>query len=236
MLGSPTRSFAAVLVSALLFSPPSFAFEAHLSSEAVREAYFLGQRNDETTRAFFEPYLRTFERPKNGPFVSEVEIYTPFSQLVELSSRRNNYSAQQATEDYLRGTDRVFVRIRIQFTPTYGTPSYLAAFIALNGRSVNPPQRANFSHDFRIGLSQNNKWLEPVEARHDLTNTVPTGHFAFDPDGMGSWVYAGDGMATGWLVWLEFDAKDVHNDNAQVEIFGPDDMHLVASFNFTALR
>jgi len=234
---SSFRPCLALLTGALLLVPPSFAIDTPLSDQAVREAYFLGQRNDESTRAFFAPYVRTFERPKNGPFVSEVEMYIPFSQLVELASHRNNYSAQQASEDYHRGgTDSVFVRVRIQFTATYGPPPYLTSSPPSNDRSVDAPQRANFSRDFRIGLSQKNQWLEPVDDHHELTNTLPTGHFPFDPDGMGSWIYASDNIPNGWLVWLQFDARDLADENAQVEIFGPNDLHLVAPFDLARLR
>jgi len=69
------RPCLAILTSSLLLTPPpSFALTTPLSDEAVREAYFLGQRNDESTRAFFAPYLLTFQCPKTGPFVSEVEV------------------------------------------------------------------------------------------------------------------------------------------------------------------
>ncbi len=234
---SSSRTCLAIFTAALLLAQPIHAFQSPLSDEAVRDAYFLGQRNDESTRAFFAPYLRAFERPKNGPFVSEVEIYTPFSQLVELSSHRNNYSAQQASEDYHRGgTDRVFVRVRIQFTATYGPPPYLAAYAPFTDRPADAPQRANFSRDFRIGLSQNDQWVVPVDDHHELTNTLPTGHFPFDPDGMGSWIYASDSIANGWLVWLQFDAKDLADDMAQVEILGPNELHLVATFDLAHLR
>lgn len=233
---SAFRPCLALLATALLLPMPASAFQSPLSDEAVREAYFLGQRNDESTRAFFTSYLRTFERPKTGPFISEVEIYTPFSQLVELSSHRNNYSAQQALEEYHRGTDSIFVRVRIQFTATYGPPPYLASYPPSNDRSADAPQRANFSRDFRIGLSQKDQWLEPVDDHHELTNTFPTGHFPFDPDALGSWIYANDSIANGWLVWLQFDAKDLADDATQIEIFGPNDMHLIAAFDLSRLR
>jgi hypothetical protein len=38
------RPIAAVLISATLLIPCSFAFDTPLSDQAVREAYFLGQR------------------------------------------------------------------------------------------------------------------------------------------------------------------------------------------------
>src|SRR5580704_15315681 len=59
--------FAALIVSFLLI-PPSFAFDTPLSQEAVRDAYFLGQHNDQSTLSFFSQYVRTpLPPPTKGP-------------------------------------------------------------------------------------------------------------------------------------------------------------------------
>lgn len=225
----------AMLLAMLIAVAPLRAFQTPLSEQSIREAYFLGQRNDESTRAFFRPYLQTFPRPATGPWVSEVEVYTPFSQLVEISSRRNNYSAQQAAEEYRQTTDTVYVRIRIEFTPTYGT----AQFFAGSPQERSAQFRANFDRDFRIGLLQSAQWVEPLDMEHYLTDSPPTGHFAFDPEGsaalLGSRNQPGYAIS-GWLVWLQFDANAVESDRGQVEIFGPADQHVVAGFDFERLR
>jgi hypothetical protein len=253
------------LAAALLVAQPALSFQSPLSEESVREAYFLGQRNDQTTLAFFNPYvrtpyIRTSDRPQTGPVVSEVELYTPFVQLVELSSRRNNYSAQQASLDYHRGTDTVFVRVRIEFTPTYGNPQYLAGVYSNSVRPAPPAQRADFSQDFRISFMQSDRRIEPLSVQFHLTNTPTGGHFPFDPDGVGAWVHTGyhgnfsnfggnvsnvasnygngrGSVASGWLVWLEFDANDISSsDDVQLDIFGPNDLHLAAKYDLSKLR
>jgi len=235
------RSIFSILVAALLASSATFAFQSPLSDESVREAYFLGQRNDNRTLSFFDPYLRRFGRPKTGPFVSEVEVYTPFVQVVEASRLRTaGYSAQQATQDYRHSEDRVFVRVRVDFTPTYAPPDFLVN-LELSGARPGPyVQRPDFARDFRIGLSQNDRWLEPLSMHYDLTDTPDSGHFPFDPDGYLSRSQPGPHSAgytlTGWLVWLEFDARDVASDSASVEIFGPNDQHLVADFDLAKLK
>src|SRR5438046_4969749 len=53
----PVTSFLAV---ALLLSPYSFAFDTPLSDQAVREAYFLGQRRDETMAALLNKIQNSF--------------------------------------------------------------------------------------------------------------------------------------------------------------------------------
>lgn len=252
-LGKAVSSLAAVL----LIAQPALSFQSPLSEESVREAYFLGQRNDQSTLAFFNPYIRTpyirtSDRPQTGPVVSEVELYTPFVQLVELSSRRNNYSAQQASLDYHRGTDTVFVRVRIEFTPTYGTPQFLAGLLRDSDRPAPPAQRADFSQDFRISLLQSDRRIEPLSVQFHLTNTPTGGHFPFDPDGLGAWVHIGNhsevgnygnvshgrgSVSSGWLVWLEFDANDISaSDDAQLDILGPNDLHLAAKYDLGRLR
>jgi hypothetical protein len=251
MIRSSLGKAGSSLAAALLIAQPALGFQSPLSEESVREAYFLGQRNDQTTLAFFNPYIRTpyvrtSDRPQTGPVVSEVELYTPFVQLVELSSRRNNYSAQQASLDYHRGTDTVFVRVRIEFTPTYGTPQYLAGVYSNSVGPAPPAQRADFSQDFRISFMQGDRRIEPLSVQFHLTNTPTGGHFPFDPDGLGAWVDTGQygnlgngrgSVASGWLVWLEFDANDVSSsDDVQLDILGPNDLRLAAKYDLSKLR
>jgi hypothetical protein len=77
------RSGFAILAAALLTTSVTFAIEVPLSDEAVREAYFLGQRRDDTTAQFLETYDRYFPVPKSGPHIFVVELFTPYAQAVE---------------------------------------------------------------------------------------------------------------------------------------------------------
>ena len=237
------RRCLSILTAALLVAAPTLAFQSPLSDESIREAYFLGQRNDQTMYAFFTAYVRGFDRPQSGPFVSEVEVYTPFAQLVELSRVRNaGYSAQQATQDYRHGEDTVFVRVRIDFTPTYGTAQYLANLYQFAGRPAQAPRRADFAQDFRIAIVQGDRRIEPLNTECHLTNTPGSGHFPFDPDGFAAWMHPGNfgrgyASVTGWLVWLQFDAQDISSsDDAQIDIAGPDNLHLAAKYDLGRLR
>ena len=74
------RISSALLFSLCVASPPVSAFETSLSDEAVREAYFLGQRRDEKTALFFETYRHYFPVPNSGPHVYMVEVFTPFQK------------------------------------------------------------------------------------------------------------------------------------------------------------
>ena len=51
---SISRPALAFLLCATLLAPSSFSFDIPLSEEAVRQAYFLGQRNDGKTTEFLD--------------------------------------------------------------------------------------------------------------------------------------------------------------------------------------
>src|SRR5260370_31050618 len=96
MCPSPVRPAASLLAAALLLSPSSFAFDTPLSEQAVREAYFLGQRRDESLARFLDKYTRVLPPPKTGPHISAVTFFTPFDLVPQLSSEHSTgYNAQQ---------------------------------------------------------------------------------------------------------------------------------------------
>lgn len=252
---SPSRTCLASLTAALLLAQPSFAFNTPLSDQAVREAYFLGQRRDESTGQFFASYLKTLPPPKSGPYISEVEVYTPYSQLVEWSRIHSvGYSAQQAAKDYHATSDSVFVRIRIDFTATYG-----AFELYRSGRLLEPPKqgssaRPDYYRDFRAGLSQKDEWIEPlsiqlVAAPWPATSHVPFLDFLpaaprFTPASFNTTSFSGNHFFggqnyywfIGWYVWLQYDASDVASDDASIEVFTTDGQHVAVPFDLSRLR
>jgi hypothetical protein len=247
------RVFAIFLI-AIYVTLSAFAFDVPLSDEAVREAYFLGQRNDEATARLFLTYLKMLPAPKSGPYVSEVEFYTPYSQLVE-RSRLNSigYSAQQATKEYRAASDSIYVRIRIDFTSTYG-----AFELYRSGRLLDPPkrgseaQRPDYYRDFRAGLAQKDAWIEPLRVQLVPAGWFRSGHVPFSDlffapflspasfhngssDGRGS----SNGYACcfiGWNVWLQYDASDVDSGDATVEVLTTDGQHIAVPFDLSRLR
>lgn len=252
------RPCIALLTAALVLPCPSSAFETPLSDEAVREAYFLGQRNDESTAALLISYLRTLPPPKSGPYISEVELYTPYSQLVEISRLRNvGYSAQQALADYRSTSDTVIVRIRIDFTSTYG-----ALELYRSGRLVDPPKQApdatppDYHRDFRAGLSlkddKEEHWIEPLSIQILPTYWQASAHVPFTTlfpfgfsrtssasAGVSDFAnYTGNGWCcfVGWYVLLMYDANDISSDDATVEILTTDGQHIAVPFDLSRLR
>src|SRR5467141_4185054 len=121
MRPSPARPVASLLAALLLLSPSSFAFDTPLSDQAVREAYFLGQRRDESMATFLNKYTRFLEPPKTGPDIVSVTFFTPFAVLVQQSSQHaSGYSAQQAALDHRDQPEFVRIVVQIQFTNSYG--------------------------------------------------------------------------------------------------------------------
>jgi hypothetical protein len=92
-------------------TPPTFAFDTLLSDQAVREAYFLGQRHDESMARLLNRYTILLPRPKSGPHISSVTFLTRFALLVQQTSQRVNYSAQQATKEHRPEDETVVINI-----------------------------------------------------------------------------------------------------------------------------
>ena len=248
--------FAALAVSFLLI-PPAFAFDTPLSPEAVRDAYFLGQHNDQSTLSFFSQYVRTLPAPDKGPYIAEVEIYTPYTQIIEHSRRLSgSYSAQQADLDYRHGHDKLYVRVRINFTDTYGALELYRSAKGdkqLSGRDEPLP---DFYRDFRVGLSQRSaqshedQWIEPLRIILQPSYIQNSNHYPFIPEDLGLFSYAAapEGSSygyssanvyvypTGWLAWLVYDASDVASDDATVEVITTDGQHVSVPFDLSRLR
>jgi hypothetical protein len=119
MRRSPHR-ITSVLLAGCLGASSAFSYDTELSSTAVREAYFLGQRHGKDTRDFLAPYSRHLPLPKSGPYISGIRLLTPFAPVVEFSNQQSlGYSAQQAWLDYRARGDSIVLEMHIEFTPTY---------------------------------------------------------------------------------------------------------------------
>jgi len=100
------------LLSAGCLAVPTSAYDYPLSNQAVREGYFLGQRRDESTAKFLARYVKRLPATKYPWQVAEVEVRTPYHQVV-LRSRQSlpGYSAQQAWEEYRKRKPLIVVRV-----------------------------------------------------------------------------------------------------------------------------
>jgi hypothetical protein len=216
------RPIAPLLAAALLLSSYSFAFDAPLSDQAVREAYFLGQRRDEKTAEFLDKYRRHLPVPESGPWVSTVEFFTPYAEAVELSRQRSiGYSAQDAAQDYRKNGDRLRVTITIEFTNSYGEliqEKTGQRSGSPNGFSVRP---SSFWKDFSYRLFDGDDLVEPLEMHGSATyRTVDDST-----------------MMTGAQIVLVYDAEKISSSaDAAVVVDIPDHPQVVAPFDLATLR
>ena len=217
-MASLRRPAIAILATALLVSFAVFAYEVPLSDEAVREAYFLGQRRDDTTARLLEEYRRYFPVPKTGAHVYAVELFTPYALAVDAASRHNlNYSAQQAVQDYRLRGDSVRVGVYIRYTSTYGP------------RGMRKPNDASSQGDgreeFQVRLIQDGKAIDSQNLRYEGT------HVSFG-GGRGG----GGSRPTGFIVWQEYATSNVTSSEVTVEVDTPDGQHVSAPFDLSRLR
>jgi hypothetical protein len=158
------RVFASFLV-ALCVTLPASPLDTPLSDEAVREAYFLGQRHDGSYPSLMGNYIKRPPAPKSGPHISSITLLTPFIQLVANSDRFiGNFSAQQAALDHRGQAEFVRIIVEIKLTPTYG------AFLApepssrSNSQSIPIPRPQDFWRDFQVQISDGDQRLTPSDS------------------------------------------------------------------------
>jgi hypothetical protein len=207
----------AALALSLLVAQSLVAYEPHLSSNAVREAYFLGQGDAARLKEFLDPYVKHLPLPKTGLRVAEIEIQTPFKEVV-LHARQQSvgYSAQQAEADYRSHKDVILVRVRLYLTPTYPEVTEVTTPSGAKGVKLVPP---DFWRDVSIHVSQQ-KAL--VEKRISGTPVYSGGK--------------GVSVLTGAEVEMEYDAAQVASAPLVVEVVPPNGQKITAEFDLAKLR
>jgi hypothetical protein len=216
------RPIAAALMTVWLLTPCSFAFDTPLSDQAVREAYFLGQRHDETMATFLNKYTKFLEAPKTGPDIASVTVFTPFALLVQQSSEHaSGYSAQQAALDHRDQGEFVRIIVQIQLTASY------AAFIVrpTGSHSGSPngfvPRPYDFWKDFDVQVSSDDKKLRP-----------------FSSSGQPNVLCADDGGCelTGATLQFDFPAEAFASGSATIDIVPPEGDPISIDFDLDHLR
>ena len=217
------RFIASVLTTALLLAPVSLAFDTPLSDQAVREAYFLGQRHDGTFVRLLEKYTKSLPPPKTGPYISSIAFYTPFIQSVHFSDRFvGNYSAQQAALDHRRqGAEIVQIFVEIQLTDSYG--QFLPP--PANSRSNSPaaliPRPQDFWRDFQSLIYDSDKELTPIGTH---------GHANYSCGDNGPCIL------TGATLEFDFPAGAFTSDSAAIDVVPPEGDPVSADFDLASFR
>jgi len=205
-----------LLAIALAGLQPALAFEYPLSSDTIREAYFLGKSSAEKRAAFLAKYRRDLPAPATGPDISVVEIQTPFSVVVtRASSAISNYFAPDAEEEFL-GKPGVFrVHVEIDLTASYGWQ-----IVGKDGGIRSRPD--DFWRDFKIQLTQ--KGEEIPSQRVDGQPIYDSG------EDEGTWL-------AGATVEIEYDPAKIDSATpATVDVFTPDGQDVQTTFDLAELR
>jgi hypothetical protein len=156
------RCFLALFASFLLLPCLTWPFESSLSETAVREAYFMGQRHDDSFANLMLKYFKFLPEPKHGPNVHSVAFYTPFALMVLHSSEHaSGYSAQQAAIDHKAMGDSVKIVVDILLTDSYGRE--IPAKTVSGSRSVTAsvPRPFDFWKEFQVQVKSGDNPIKP---------------------------------------------------------------------------
>jgi hypothetical protein len=219
------RGLAALCVACALTAPAVPGFESPLTPASLHEAWVLGQRNDQATGDFLAPYAKQVARKaQSGPHLAEIEILTPFSQVVD-ESRRNpsGYSEAQATRDYHRRGDHIVVGVLLMLPAAYPKPeddSSLPPGAASQAKKELRPE--NFWRNFHFNVKQQGKPIAPRSIQ-----SIPV-YSAATKDA--------PSVLDGANVRLSFDASDVRSEEIVIDVITPDTEVISATFDLKSLR
>ncbi len=96
----PWPATAAVLL-AFALAIPACAYDVPLTENSIRDAYFLGTRQAGLGPDFLAKYTHEISNLSLGRYRSFASLETPFTQVAILSSKKLNYSAQDAVKEFL---------------------------------------------------------------------------------------------------------------------------------------
>jgi hypothetical protein len=216
-----TRAIVAILAVAHLIAPSSFAFDTPLSDEAIREAYFLGQRHDDSMARLLNRYTIFLDQPDTGPYISSVTFLTPFALLVQQSSQRVNYSAQQAAKEHHGDDEMVAITIQILLTPSYPamiptpTGSRSGAAVGFRLRSFD------FWKDFKVRVFDGDKKLPTDSLTGDANVTCDI---------------SGGCDLYGATLHLTLPAKLFNSGTATIDVDPPEGDPVSVDFDLASLR
>jgi hypothetical protein len=204
---------------AVSVSLPAFSLDTPLSDQAVREAYFLGQRHDSS---FLTNYIKFLPPPKTGPHISSIAFLTPFAQFAQFSGNYvGNYSAQQAQLDHRGQDESVKITVEIYLTNSYGA---LVPNPAVSRSRLSPalvPRPFDFWKDFRVLVYNGHQLLSPSES--GAQPLYRCGRI-------------GPCRPRGAAVDLEFPAGAFTSDSASIQVIPPEGDPVSVDFDLTRLR
>lgn len=216
------RATTAFAVIALLAVQPLFAFDTPLSEQAVRGAYFLGQRRDDTMTRALDKYTYFLDPPESGPDIASVTFFTPFALAVQSSSQHSSgYSAQQAQIDHRAQKETVKIIVDILLTKSYSNVIVRPTSTRSNSPTGFAPRPYDFWKDFDVQTTVDEKMVRPFSSSgHPNTQCSDQGGCEL----------------TGATIELEFLADSFTSTSATVLITPPEGQPVQVDFDLASLR
>lgn len=222
------RSLGVLALALVLSCADVSAYEVPLSTASLHEALTLGQRNDKATADFFLPYVQdSSEKSGDGTQIAEVEIFTPFAQVVD-KSRQNpsGYPEEQAQKDYHEHGDTILVSVLLMLPAAFAkAKAATEPGSSPNSQDAKPNEAIrpeNFWQNFRFSVKQKDRI---IASRSIHNNPVYSSATSDSPS-----------VLDGAKVLLEYDAKDVASEPLTIEIVSPDAKTFSVSFDLKKLR
>jgi hypothetical protein len=242
----------------LLAASPLNAYQTPLDAKALHDAYVLGQRNDQSTGDFLAPYIKEMTEGRSDLRVAEIEILTPFAQVVD-DSRKNTsgYTEQQAAQKYQQRGNTILFNVTLMLPAVYPQPantptnknaatttaaettSGQAADVA-PGPSPNTPGRPPAGEPAE--QPQGNSTLRPENFWQSFQfyfkqngKNIPS-RALHDKPIYSTATKGAPSVLDGAAVWMEFDAKDVASQETVIEVVTPDGKTISATFDLKKLR
>jgi hypothetical protein len=259
-----TRLIASAITVLLSSATSADAYQTPLDAKALHDAYVLGQRNDQSTGDFFAPYIKQMTESRSDLHVAEIEVLTPFAQVVD-DSRKNSsgYTEQQAAQKYQQVGNTVLVNVTLMLPSVYPQASNdngkdLGEVTGKNVGTNNRPETKTGSSvpaaSTPGGDSAKPDAAKPpteAQAKSDLRpeNFWQSFQFYFKQNGKNipskalhdKPIYSTATKDTpavldGATVWMEFDAKDVASQEMVIEVVTPGGKTISATFDLKKLR
>jgi hypothetical protein len=211
MRSNTSRTLGLVALSLLAWSiaaTVALAFDSPLSSEAIRDAYFLATGNPQKRTAFFDEYTHYPAVPESGPSISSIQIETPFASTVEdIAMNSLNYREPDVQQDFFGKPADFRVQVQIAFTATY-PPS-----------TTTSMQLGNFWDDFTIHLMQSGNEIgsRSVKGIPLYSDRTISGYI-------------------GATLVADYDARRIDSGPVTVVVTGPDDARVESEFDLANLR
>jgi hypothetical protein len=215
------RLNALAFASILILAPSSSAYDSPLSDTAVREAYFLGQRRDDSLGKLLDKYVLYLQPPKTGPYIQSVSFLTPYVLTALNSSQQVSiYSAQQAQLDHLKNPEVVRITVQISLTDSYGP--YIAAPTGPDSHSLKGifMRPSDFWRDFRLRTFQKDELVIPTHA---------DGKPIFRCEDSGC-------ILSGATLTFEYPAASFTDTSATIQVDPPEGDPVVVDFDLTSFR